>query len=157
MSMPGDIAFGSGTSYFGGNLTTYVNNGTVPEARVDDMGMLISLHSFIYLSLLLRAIANRVLAAWYLLHQDSPTYPATNFNAFHPDDDATNEQIDVQADHDTLVRELGAASVVLLKNKGGVLPLGKKDRTITLIGNGAGPGRAGPNELSNQVGWYYFS
>ena len=39
MSMPGDIVFGSGTSYFGGNLTAYVNNGTIPEARVDDMGI----------------------------------------------------------------------------------------------------------------------
>ena len=51
MSMPGDIVFGSGTSYFGGNLTAYVNNGTIPEARVDDMGMLISFHSLsIYFS-----------------------------------------------------------------------------------------------------------
>jgi len=36
--MPGDITFGSGTSYFGGNLTAYVENGTISEARVDDMG-----------------------------------------------------------------------------------------------------------------------
>ena len=41
---------------------------------------------------------------------------------------------------------------MLLKNEGGVLPLGKKDRTITLIGSGAGPGRAGPNEFADQVG-----
>jgi beta-glucosidase len=38
MTMPGDITFGSGDSYFGGNLTAYVNNGTIPESRVDDMG-----------------------------------------------------------------------------------------------------------------------
>ena len=37
--MPGDISFKSGTSYFGSNLTAYVNNGTIPETRVDDMGM----------------------------------------------------------------------------------------------------------------------
>lgn len=39
MMMPGDIYFDSGTTYFGSNLTAYVNNGTIPEARVDDMGM----------------------------------------------------------------------------------------------------------------------
>ena len=45
MTMPGDLAssaignisFIGGESYFGGNLTAYVNNGTIPEARVDDM------------------------------------------------------------------------------------------------------------------------
>jgi len=39
MTMPGDVVFGSGDSYFGGNLTAYVNNGTIPEARVDDMAV----------------------------------------------------------------------------------------------------------------------
>jgi len=38
MTMPGDITFQSGDSYFGGNLTAFVKNGTIPEARVDDMG-----------------------------------------------------------------------------------------------------------------------
>ena len=44
MTMPGDINFGSGTTYFGSNLTAYVNNGTIPNARVDDMGMSKSLN-----------------------------------------------------------------------------------------------------------------
>jgi len=39
MTMPGDVLFSSGDSYFGGNLTAYVNNGTIPEARVDDMAV----------------------------------------------------------------------------------------------------------------------
>jgi hypothetical protein len=39
MTMPGDIQLGSGGSYFGPNLTDYVNNGTVPEARIDDMAV----------------------------------------------------------------------------------------------------------------------
>ena len=96
-------------------------------------------------------IATRIIAAWYLLHQDSPSYPPTNFNAFSVNDPATNEHIDVQADHSTFVRKLAAASVVLLKNERGALPLGKKDRTLALIGSGAGPGTAGPNEFSDQV------
>lgn len=38
MTMPGDITFDSGNSYFGGNLTAFVQNGTISLERVDDMG-----------------------------------------------------------------------------------------------------------------------
>jgi beta-glucosidase-like glycosyl hydrolase len=113
MTMPGDITFGSGTSFFGANLTDAVRDKTIPEARVDDM-------------------AERILAAWYLLGQDSG-YPKPNFNAFFPLDEATNEHVDVQDDHDKVVREIGSASVVLLKNTNGALPL-NKPRTLALIG-----------------------
>lgn len=136
MTMPGDITFGSGTSYFGGNLTDYVNNGTIAIARLDDMVM-------------------RVLAGWYYLAQDNATgsepYPAVNFNAFEPNDEATNLHIDVQEDHDKLVREIGAASTVLLKNVNGALPL-KKPRSLFIVGNDAGPGVAGPNYFTDQGG-----
>ena len=121
----------------------------IPEARLDDMGMSISpqlLHVCIDLPCLSSYYSY---SHWHprcmLLGQDSPAYPPTNFDAFHPDDDAINERIDVQANHDTLVRELGAASAVLLKNEYGALPLGEKDRRIALIGSGAGPGMAGPD------------
>jgi beta-glucosidase len=133
MSMPGDITFDSGTSWWGPNLTAFVENGTIPESRVDDM-------------------TTRILAGWYFLGQDSPDYPQTSFNAFNPDDDATNEHVDVQDDHYTLVRQLGAASAVLLKNERGALPLGKNDRSIFMAGSGAGPGMAGPNEFADQGG-----
>ena len=65
MTMPGDITFNSGTSYFGANLTAAVEAGEVPEGRVDDM-------------------AERIIAAWYLLGQDSG-FPETNFSTrqFH--------------------------------------------------------------------------
>ena len=132
MTMPGDITFGSGNSYFGGNLTAYVQNGTIPLARVDDM-------------------ATRIIASWYYLHQDSPSYPSVNFNAFHSDDEATNEHVDVEDDHYVLVREVGAASAVLLKNTGNALPL-RKARNIVLIGSDAGPGTVGPNSFSDQGG-----
>jgi beta-glucosidase len=133
MSMPGDISFRSNTSYFGGNLTAYVQNGTIPEARVDDM-------------------ATRILASWYLLGQDSPDYPKTNFNLFSPLDEATNEHIDVQDNHGNLVREIDTSSFVLLKNVNGALPL-KKPRKLILIGSDAGPAHiAGPNEFFLQTG-----
>ena len=55
MSMPGDITFNSNTSYWGQNLTNFVQNGTIPESRVTDM-------------------ATRILASWYFLGQDKD-YP----------------------------------------------------------------------------------
>ncbi len=46
---------------------------------------------------------------------------------------------------------------MLLKNKNGALPLGKHEgkaaeRSVVLIGSGAGPGRMGPNEFADQGG-----
>ncbi|EJD05236.1 glycoside hydrolase [Fomitiporia mediterranea MF3/22] len=131
MTMPGDITFNSGTSWWGQNLTDFVRNGSIAEARLDDM-------------------ATRIAAAWYFLHQDE-NYPAVNFNAFNPVDPATNENVDVQDDHDKLVREIGAASTVLLKNKNGTLPL-NKPRRITLFGTDAGPQIGGPNQFSDNGG-----
>ncbi|KAJ8079874.1 hypothetical protein PM082_016699 [Marasmius tenuissimus] len=137
MTMPGDVVFNSGDSYFGGNLTAYVQNGTIPEARVDDMAI-------------------RILAGWYLLRQDDPSYPHVNFDAFQPDNEETNERIDVQDDHNEIVRTMGAASTVLLKNNkegGGGLPLTGKERRIFLAGSDAGPAQIGPNNFSDQGGW----
>lgn len=59
MSMPGDITFNSGDSYFGSNLTTFVKNKTFPASRVDDM-------------------ATRILAGWYFVGQDK-RYPEGMF------------------------------------------------------------------------------
>jgi beta-glucosidase-like glycosyl hydrolase len=132
MTMPGDIVPGFGT-FFGSNLAAYVRKGIIPEARVDDM-------------------ATRILASWYLVGQNSPDYPKTNFNAFHPLDQSTNEHIDVQGDHRHLVREIDAASIVLLKNVNGTLPL-VKPRRLVLIGSDAAPAHvAGPNEFTDQAG-----
>jgi beta-glucosidase len=137
MTMPGDIGLtpdgiGSGDSYFGGNLTALTNDGTITISRVDDM-------------------ATRILAGWYLLGQDASSYPSVNFNSWLPDDEATNGRVDVQDDHYKVVREIGAASTVLLKNKRGALPL-TKPRSLVLIGNDAGPGKAGPNQFTFQAG-----
>jgi len=50
-----------------------------------------------------------------------------------------------------LIREIGAASTVLLKNVGGVLPL-NKPKTIGIVGNGAGPSSKGPNGYTDRGG-----
>ncbi|CAE6511818.1 unnamed protein product [Rhizoctonia solani] len=130
MTMPGDITFNSGDSYFGANLTAAVKDGKIAEDRVTDM-------------------AERIVAAWYLVGQDK-NYPAVNFDGFRLQD-PFNQHVDVQADHYKLVREMGAASTVLLKNVNGSLPL-KKPITMALIGSDAGPSRRGPNGYADRGG-----
>ncbi|PBL00816.1 beta-glucosidase [Armillaria gallica] len=130
MTMPGDTFFGSGVSYFGPALISAVNQGTVPEARIDDM-------------------ATRILAAWYLLGQDSG-YPNVNFNAWN-NNAAGNSHVDVQSDHKNVIRAIGQASTVLLKNSQGALPL-KAPRTLAVIGSGARNSTLGPNGYSDRGG-----
>ena len=58
------------------------------------------------------------------------------FNAFNTLD-GNNTHVDVQDDHFTVVREIGAAGAVLLKNERGALPLklGKGGvKSIAVIG-----------------------
>ncbi|EEB94117.1 hypothetical protein MPER_07122, partial [Moniliophthora perniciosa FA553] len=130
MDMPG--SGGPNGSFFGSTLVEAVRNGSVPMSRIQDM-------------------ATRIFAAWYFLHQDSPSYPSVNFNGNNPADEATNEHIDVQEDHRLNVRAIGTASIILLKNVDNALPL-KKPRSLFLAGSDAGPGRIGPNEFRDQTG-----
>ncbi|KAJ6449679.1 glycoside hydrolase family 3 protein [Mycena sanguinolenta] len=130
MTMPGDISANSGNSYFGTNLTSAVNSGSVSQTRINDM-------------------ATRILAAWYLVGQDSG-YPAVNFDAWN-NGDSSNQHINVQSNHATLIRQIDAASTVLLKNTNGVLPL-KAPKTIGVIGNGATNSSLGPNGYTDRGG-----
>jgi beta-glucosidase len=140
MTMPGDISFFSGTSYFGANLTEFVRSGKIPMSRVDDM-------------------ATRIVGSWYFVHQDASTYPHVNFDAFRPLNESVNEHVETRyigGDHGELVRTIGAASTVLLKNVNNTLPLkagdGKKGMSLVLVGSDAGPARAGPNRFADQGG-----
>ncbi|KAJ7916872.1 beta-glucosidase [Mycena leptocephala] len=120
MTMPGDITANSGTSYFGTNLVNAVNSGS-------DM-------------------ATRILAAWYLVGQNSG-FPAVNFDAWN-NGGSFNQHINVQSNHATLIRQIDAASTVLLKNSAGILPL-KAPKTIAIIGNGAANSSKGANGTAN--------
>ncbi|KZV87575.1 beta glucosidase precursor [Exidia glandulosa HHB12029] len=146
MDMPGFRAYGqdpdlpdpslSDNGFWGKFLVDAVNNGSVSTARLDDM-------------------VTRSFAAYFKLGQDKG-YPKTNFDVTTPDDFRNgvlvNEHVNVQGNHKAVIREIGAASVVLLKNKGG-LPLStKKAGRIGIFGSDAGPHPAGPNGCINGQG-----
>ncbi|KAJ7066191.1 cellulose-binding beta-glucosidase [Mycena amicta] len=125
-----DVTASSGTTYFGSNLTAAVNSGQISQTRITD-------------------VATRILAAWYLVGQDS-NYPAVNFDAWNPSS-SFNQHVNVQGTHGTLIRQIDAASTVLLKNTAAALPL-KAPATIAVIGNGAGNSSKGINGYSDRGG-----
>ncbi|EIW72437.1 hypothetical protein TREMEDRAFT_41754 [Tremella mesenterica DSM 1558] len=131
MTMPGDVTFDSYTSFFGSNLTEAVNNGSVAEARLDDM-------------------AERIMAAYFLVGQDQD-YPDVNFDAFKRYAPETNSFVNVQDDHWKLIQRIGAASIVLLKNDQNVLPL-NKPKSLVLFGSDLGPPQLGPNGFGDRGG-----
>lgn len=95
-------------------------------------------------------MATRILASWYLVGQDNAGYPPITIA------NATN----VVGDHGALIRSIGAASTVLLKNVNNALPL-TKPKTIAIIGTDAANNPAGPNACADRscdvgilaVGW----
>ncbi|WYZ35125.1 hypothetical protein EsH8_I_001401 [Colletotrichum jinshuiense] len=133
MDMPGGLGtygmdWKSG-SFFGGNVTLAVNNGTLDVTRVDDMIL-------------------RIMTPYYWLGQDKdfPTVdPSTgDLNTFSPKStwvrefNLTGERSrDVRQDHGELIRKHGAAATVLLKNENKALPL-KAPKSIAIFGNDAG-------------------
>jgi beta-glucosidase len=133
MNMPGGLGpygtnFG-GPSFFGGNVTTGVNNGTLEVSRVDDMVI-------------------RIMTPYYWLGQDKdfPSVDASSadLNTFSPRKSWTRNftftgetSRDVRGNHGELIRRHGAAGAVLLKNKNGALPL-KAPKDIAVFGNDAG-------------------
>ena len=129
MDMPGGIDFlEPNPSYFGGNVSRAVNNGTIDIERVDDM-------------------VRRIITPYFRLGQNNG-YPAIDpssgaLNFFPPDSYLYNftynsqSDVDVRDDHSALIRELGAAGIVLLKNVNNTLPL-KAPRNIGVYGNDAG-------------------
>ena len=64
-------------------------------------------------------------------------FPETTLESFNRSDAPT---VVVMDDHAKIVRELGAAAVVLLQNEDNILPLSEKKLSkIALIGSDAGP------------------
>lgn len=117
MTMPGSD-YNGGTILWGPQLTSVVKSGQVSESRLDDM-------------------VTRILAAWYLVGQDSG-YPSINIQA------------DVQGSHKTNVRAVARDGIVLLKNTGSILPLSKPSK-IALVGSAAVVNPAGANACTDRA------
>ncbi|KAK3689621.1 glycoside hydrolase family 3 protein [Podospora appendiculata] len=143
MAMPGDGAGPPYGSFWGGALTEAVLGGQVPEWRLDDMVI-------------------RIMAAYFKVHTGNYTYrPDINFSAWtkqatgplHPLSNSTftvvNEFVNVQADHGDLIREIGAKSIVLLKNENHALPL-NKPKSMAVIGEDAQDIPGGPNACAER-------
>lgn len=139
VNQPGFVAYGypdeanpatANNSWWGAALGDAVRNGSIPMSRFDDM-------------------ATRLMAAYYKLGQDQ-NFPAVNFD-YNTEDtyyngQLVNEHVNVQADHYKLIREIGAAATILLKNDNNALPLNvKKIRNLAIFGSDAGPNPDGPN------------
>jgi beta-glucosidase len=141
MDMPGGISFISPTpSFFGGNITIAVNNGSLPISRVDDM-------------------IRRIMTPYFYLGQNSG-YPAVDGSGvplnFFPESTWVDQFTlgptkDVRDDHATLIRNLGSAGTVLLKNTKDTLPL-KMPKNIGVFGNDAADFSAGMYSLSLSAG-----
>lgn len=98
-----------GIGYWGPNLTEALNNGSVRMDRLDDM-------------------VTRQMASFYYAGQNSSFSAPSVFSTTvqHP-------ILDVQDNHDRLIREVGAAGTVLVKNVNNTLPL-KKPRFVGIFG-----------------------
>jgi beta-glucosidase len=143
MDMPGTIGFSAGgPSYFGSNITRSVNNGSLSEDRLDDM-------------------CRRIMTPYFRLQQynyptidgsapalngnDRKSTPKTRYFAcslfsaseYNYTYNLGPSNIDVRDDHAELIRELGAAGIVLLKNENNTLPL-KTPKNVGVFGNDAG-------------------
>lgn len=137
LEMPGHLPvdYPGSQLWFGENVLNAIRNGSVTEARVDEM-------------------IQNILTPYYFFGQDAADYP--------PPDDAfayvllvqeasieLGRQLglitdgfvfprgrDVRGDHAKVIREMGAAGTVLLKNENDTLPL-KDPKVIGVFGNDA--------------------
>lgn len=130
--MPGGISNQfANPSYFAQNPTHAVQNGSISESRLDDMAV-------------------RVLTPYFNLKQsnlppiDPSSVPLNISGPYWPEDEwvstyniGGSSDRDVRGNHAELIRELGAAGAVLLKNVNGTLPLAAP-KTIGVFGNDAG-------------------
>ncbi|KAF7300310.1 Fn3-like domain-containing protein [Mycena chlorophos] len=142
MNMPGFVQYGDSNqanpavatnSWWGAELITMIQNGSVPESRLDDM-------------------VTRIFATYYKLGQEN-NYPPVSFSQLtentYLNGQLVNEHVNVQDDHYKTIRQIGAQSAVLLKNTGS-LPLSvKKLKRVGVFGSDAAPRPAGPNSCQD--------
>jgi beta-glucosidase len=124
MSMPGDsnkIPL-LGNSYWMYEYSRSILNGSVPVDRLNDA-------------------VTRIIATWFQLGQDDPSYPKPNFDtntldaegplypgALFSPTGVVNNFVDVQGDHANVARDVARDAITLLKNTNGILPLSKTSK-----------------------------
>ncbi|KAI0433006.1 glycoside hydrolase superfamily [Xylaria sp. FL1042] len=124
MEMPGNNV--AGGAFYRSGLPQAIENGTVSQDRIDEM-------------------VRRVMTSYYLLGQDDPSFPTVDPSTLaviaqqYGQDFGVGmpEARDVRGDHATLIREIGSAGAVLLKNEHGTLPLATP-KHIGVFGDDAG-------------------
>jgi beta-glucosidase len=103
MIMPGETHEGAppNESYFGKNLESAILNGKVQIKELDEM-------------------VKRILGAWVKMRQDQG-FPLPNFSSWNR---TLGAHIKAETlGHRKLIREIGGASTILVKNKDGTLPI----------------------------------
>lgn len=141
--MPGDIENDSGTSFFAANLTIAVLNGTVPQWRIDDMAVRI-MAGFFYVDLPIERDPI-TFSSW-----TAETYDHANWYVGEGPIVQVNQHVDVTGNHSEIIREVAAASTVLLKNTNGALPLKGDEQLTAVIGEDAASPPLGPNGCSDR-------
>ncbi|KAJ5311995.1 hypothetical protein PENANT_c022G05922 [Penicillium antarcticum] len=142
LNMPGYLSETDFTnSYFGPNVVSGVQNGTISELRLNQM-------------------IKRILTPYFYFNQDTD-YPSIDPSSYAVSEatygllsvgESTPAGRDVRGNHSTLIREMGSAGTVLLKNVNNTLPL-KSPKVIGVFGNDAPDVSAGLLYPSNNAGF----
>lgn len=117
------LDYGSSQYWSNSTIMAGLNNGSLTEARLNDMVM-------------------RNVMGYYKLNQDNGSFPSVA---------GQTDYVDARKNHGTLARQYGAESIVLLKNENNALPL-KSPKSIAVFGRHAGSASYGPNTAMNVNG-----
>ncbi|KAH7126766.1 beta-glucosidase-like protein [Dendryphion nanum] len=145
LSMPGDIhtvpLFGN--SYWMYEYSRSILNGSIPVDRLNDA-------------------VTRILATWFQMGQDDPSYPKPNFDtntqnregplypgALFSPSGVVNEFVNVRANHAEIARAVARDGITLLKNVNGSLPL-SRNATLKVFGTDAEKNPDGINSCADQ-------
>ncbi|KAL3417917.1 hypothetical protein PVAG01_10927 [Phlyctema vagabunda] len=119
-SANGGLDYGSSQLWSNSTLIAGIAEGNFTQARLDDMVV-------------------RNVIGYFKVNLNNGSQPALA---------GSSDYVDVRANHNAIVREVGSASLALLKNTNAALPL-QKPHSVAMFGISAGPAMAGPN--------YFFS